>query len=89
MNSILHITLYLLCFCSNACFSQALTSSIKYQLEFGAYLSTSGTLPFWLRSNQNGIVPLKSPTLTFRGYAHKEYDSTKNENQKIKKFMKL
>jgi len=85
MNSILHITLYLLCFCSNACFSQALTSSIKYQLEFGAYLSTSGTLPFWLRSNQNGIVPLKSPTLTFRGYAHKEYDSTKNENQKIKK----
>lgn len=69
------------------CFSQTtLLSNTKYQLETGTYLSTSGQTPFWLRSNQYGIVPLSSPMLTFRGSAHKEYDSTKNENQKLKKF---
>ena len=69
------------------CFSQTtLLSNTKYQLETGTYLSTSGITPFWLRSNNYGIVPLSSPMLTFRGSAHKEYDSTKNENQQLKKF---
>jgi hypothetical protein len=69
------------------CFSQTtLLSNTKYQLETGTYLCTSGITPFWLRSNQYGIVPLQAPMLTFRGSAHKEYDSTKNENQKLKKF---
>lgn len=69
------------------CFSQTtLLSNTKYRLETGTYLSTSGITPFWLRSNQYGIVPLCSPMLTFRGSAHKEYDSTKNENQQLKKF---
>lgn len=81
------ITLFFLCFCGKICFSQTtLLSNTKYQLETGTYLSTSGITPFWLRSNQYGIVHLSSPILTFRGSAHKEYDSTKNENQKLKKF---
>lgn len=76
-----------MCLCGKMCFSQTtLLSNTKYQLETGTYLSTSGITPFWLRSNQYGIVPLSSPMLTFRGSAHKEYDSTKNENQKLKKF---
>jgi len=70
----------------NTSFAQTFFSKTKYQLETGTYLSTSGITPFWLRSNQYGIVPLSSPILTFRGSAHKEYDSTKNENQKLKKF---
>lgn len=70
----------------NVSHSQSLTSNIKYQLETGIHLSSSGKTPFWLRSNQYGIVPLEAQFATFRGSAHKEYDSTKNENQKLKKF---
>ena len=66
-------------------FSQHLFENIKYQVEAGTYLST-GQTPFWLRSNQYGIVPLQSPILTFRGSAHKEYDSTRNELKKLRKF---
>ena len=70
----------------NVSHSQSLTSNIKYQLETGIYLSSSGKTPFWLRSNQYGIVALESQFATFRGSAHKDYDSTKNENHKLKKF---
>lgn len=82
-------TLTLLLFftnCVNNLFSQNLLSNTKYQLETGTYFSTSKNIPFWLRSNQYGIVPISSPILSFRGYAHKDYDSTKNDNQKLKKF---
>lgn len=79
---LLQITLII---CINVSRSQSLTSNIKYQLETGIYLSSSGKTPFWLRSNQYGVVPLESQFATFRGSAHKEYDSTKNENQKLKK----
>lgn len=80
------VILCFLCLFGKICFSQTLTSNVKYQVEAGTYLSTSGVTPFWLRSNQYGVVPLSSPMLTFRGSAHKDYDSTKNENQKLKKF---
>lgn len=79
---LLQITLII---CINVSRSQSLTSNIKYQLETGIFLSSSGKTPFWLRSNQYGVVPLESQFATFRGSAHKEYDSTKNENQKLKK----
>lgn len=81
------LTIFFFAFnCVNNSFSQNLFSNTKYQLEAGTYLSTARDTPFWLRSNQNGIVPISSPTLTFRGYAHKDYDSTKDDNQKLKKF---
>jgi hypothetical protein len=79
------VRIFIILVCVNISFAQTLLSNTKYQLETGTYLSTSGVTPFWLRSNQYGIVPLSSPMLTFRGSAHKEYDSTKNENQKLKK----
>lgn len=70
----------------NSSFAQSLFSNTKYQLETGTYLSTSGSTPFWLRSNQYGVVPLESQFLTFRGAAHKEYDSTRNGQNKQKRF---
>jgi len=70
----------------NISFAQTFFSKTKYQLETGTYFSTSAITPFWLRSNQYGIVPLQAPVLTFRGSANKEYDSTKNDRQKLKKF---
>lgn len=70
----------------NISFAQTFFSKTKYQLETGTYFSTTAITPFWLRSNQYGIVPLQAPVLTFRGSANKEYDSTKNDRQKLKKF---
>jgi len=68
------------------CFAQKLSKNTHYQTELGTYITTSGQTPFWLRSNQYGIVPLSSPIVTLRGAMHKEYDSTKNEYKKLKKF---
>ncbi len=70
----------------NVCIAQSLTKNIRYELESGIYTSTSGQNPFLLRSNQYGIIPLESQFLTLRGAAHKEYDSTKNEQNKQKRF---
>lgn len=67
-------------------FSQNTFSNIKYQIGAGFNISTSNVVPFWLHSNKYGVVPLSSPSLIFRGSAQKEYDSTKSENQKIKRF---
>jgi hypothetical protein len=80
------VHLFIILVCVNISFAQTLFSNTKYQLETGTHLSTSGITPFWLRSNQYGIVPLQAQFLTFRGSAHKEYDSTKNNRQKLKKF---
>lgn len=80
-----HYYILLLLLIFNTCFSQNPFAPKKYQLESGLYLSTSGQTPFWLRSNQYGIVPLESQIATIRGSTYKEYDSTKKQNQKIKK----
>ena len=76
---ILRLSTVFLYLFGNTCFSQDILTNVKYQLESGVYLSTSNQTPFWLRSNQYGIVPLKSQFLTMRGSAHKEYDSTKKK----------
>lgn len=86
MNRCFRATLLFSCLYIKTCFSQSLFSDIKYQLEAGTYFSSSKATPFWQRTNQYGIVPLQSPILTFRGAAHKEYDSTRNEQQKLKNF---
>jgi hypothetical protein len=55
-------------------------------IEAGAYLSTSGQNPFWIRSNQYGIVPLESQILQLRGGYKTEYDSTRyTESNKLQK----
>ncbi len=86
MNRFLRVTLCFLCLYGNISFSQNVFNNTKYQAEVGTYLSTSGQTPFWLRSNQYGIVPLDAQFVTVRGAAHKEYDSTKNELNKQHKF---
>ncbi|GAB3568998.1 capsule assembly Wzi family protein [Spirosoma luteolum] len=44
-------------------------------LEAGTFGSSSGLTPFWLRSNQYGIVPLASPTGTLRAGVAVDYDT--------------
>ena len=77
-----YFTLYFCCIFS-ILFSQKLTSNIKYQVESGFILASNQT-PFWLRTNQYGIVPQKQPILTFRGGAYKDY-GTREINQPPKK----
>lgn len=69
----------------NTSYAQGFFSNVKYQGEVGTYLSTSNITPFWLRSNQYGIIPTSPPLLSLNWAAHKEYDSTKIK-EKTRKF---
>ncbi|WP_420150393.1 capsule assembly Wzi family protein [Spirosoma sp.] len=50
----------------------------RYVAEAGTYLSSSTETPFWLRANQYGIVPYRSPVATFRAGLYSEYDSSRH-----------
>lgn len=56
--------------------SQPIHAPNQYSAEVGTYLSASTQTPFWLRSNQYGIVPNESPALTLRVGVYSNYDST-------------
>ncbi len=77
------------------CFSFYLTAQVadlkretKYTAEVGTYLSTNGETPFWLRTNQYGVVPLTSPIITLRGTISSDYKKavTKEDQYKLSKF---
>lgn len=59
--------------------AQQLTAKMpdSYHLEAGTFLSSSAKTPFWLRSNQYGLVPLKSPSATFRAGLRADYDTAR------------
>ena len=48
-----------------------------YFAEAGTFISTSSKMPFWLRTNQYGIVPNKAPIVTFRGGVYHDYEKLK------------
>lgn len=48
-----------------------------YQVEAGVLVSSSAKTPFWLRTNQYGIVPLNSPAATLRASFRADYDSVR------------
>ena len=54
----------------------------QYSAEVGAFLSSSTETPFWLRSNQYGIVPNQSPALTLRAGMYRDYDSTQHSSSR-------
>ncbi|GAB3271316.1 capsule assembly Wzi family protein [Larkinella harenae] len=49
------------------------TGSVRTELEVGGMGPAVGQLPFWLRANQNGIVPLEGPFGTLRGSLMRDY----------------
>lgn len=57
--------------------SQALRQPNQYVLEAGTYVSSSTQTPFWLRTNQYGIVPNQSPVLTLRASFSSDFDTTR------------
>jgi hypothetical protein len=48
------------------CNGQSYVDNLQKEVEVGTFLSTSGQNPFWLRSNQYGIIPLESQGITVR-----------------------
>jgi len=58
----------------------AVTAQVKdvhVSLEADGIGTTSGVVPFWLRSNQFGSVPLSGGSGSFIGRIRKDYDTTK------------
>ncbi|GAB3325254.1 capsule assembly Wzi family protein [Larkinella ripae] len=47
--------------------------SLQAELEVGAMASTAAQIPFWLRTNQFGMVPLQGPFGTVRGAVQRDY----------------
>ncbi len=54
--------------------AQEQDNAIRYELETGGMISTGKTLPFWMRTNQYGEVPLESGIVSFRGQLRKDYE---------------
>lgn len=60
--------------------AQSIRPPNYYSAEVGAFVSSSTQTPFWLRSNQYGIVPNQSPALSLRASIYSDYDSTEHVN---------
>lgn len=67
---------------ATSCYLQAqpLRKPTLYTAEVGTYLSSSTETPFWLRANQYGIVPNRSPIVTFRAGLYSAYDTSRYGN---------
>ncbi|TDO19029.1 capsule assembly Wzi family protein [Pedobacter duraquae] len=53
------------------------TDDIKYELESQAGYTSNSTVPFWLRSNQYGSIPISGASGSFIGRAFKDYDRSR------------
>ncbi len=51
------------------------------QLELGGYGSTTGEVPFWMQTNQYGIVPRDAPTVWLRGATAIDYRSDSTQKR--------
>lgn len=71
---------------SSDLFAQRAGRPIQYSAEAGTYLSSSTETPFWLRSNQYGIVPNRSPAFSFRVGLYADYDSTRRSTGRSSKY---
>lgn len=58
--------------------------SYKGFVELGTIISTSGETPFWMRSNQYGIVPFTAPAALFRAGISSGYKNYISKESKIK-----
>jgi hypothetical protein len=50
---------------------------IKYEIEAQAIGTTKNVVPFWMRSNQFGSIPLSGASAAFIGRAYKDYEKSK------------
>lgn len=55
----------------------------EYHAEVGSYYATSGQTPFWLRTNQFGVVPLDAPLGTVRVGLHSDYRAVATKRKPV------
>jgi hypothetical protein len=67
------------------CNGQSYFDNLQKEVEAGTYLSTSGQNPFWLRSNQYGIIPLESQGVIIRARVGTEQSLLNPSNRFSKK----
>src|SRR5690606_21581999 len=80
----MRLSLVLFLLCTSALYAQTTTHFTSgYSAELGAFASSTKRMPFWLRANQYGIVPLTAPVGTIRLGAHGKWqpDSTAKRNR--------
>ena len=49
-------------------------SNLSFKIESWGGYTSNGQVPFWLRSNQFGSIPIDGPSLSLIGSARKDYD---------------
>jgi hypothetical protein len=59
-------------------------NGVNYDVETGGAFATEKQTPFWLRTNQYGVVPLKSPFFTLRAGLHRDYNTKTDTTQSQK-----
>ncbi|MCE6992419.1 capsule assembly Wzi family protein [Dyadobacter sp. CY323] len=74
--------------CSEAVFAQSgnFKSALRGSVEAGGFVSDSDNTPFWIRTNQFGIIPNSSPGGIVQGEISKKYmffDSLSNRPRKL------
>lgn len=52
-------------------------TGIGYNIEAVGSYTSPNHIPFWLRSNKFGAIPLDNASMSFKGSVHKEYNSSK------------
>ncbi|AQG81312.1 capsule assembly Wzi family protein [Spirosoma montaniterrae] len=80
--SIYAILVVLLRVSTNQSVAQAIHPPDQYVGEVGTYIASSTQTPFWLRTNQYGIVPKQSPLITVRAGIYSDYDTTGNSSRR-------
>ncbi|MEO3403800.1 capsule assembly Wzi family protein [Mucilaginibacter sp. CAU 1740] len=70
----IYLPLLLLLSCA---FVKAQTNNLHINLETQAGITTDGTVPFWLRANKFGSVPVSGGSGILIGRIRKDYDTTK------------
>ncbi|MFC5408558.1 capsule assembly Wzi family protein [Larkinella bovis] len=65
--------------------SKPVSHPVRAELELGGMVSSTRQIPFWLRTNQFGMVPLEGPFATLRGSLQREYrtDTTATRKNRL------
>ncbi|MCE7058868.1 capsule assembly Wzi family protein [Dyadobacter sp. CY343] len=81
------LALLIVCIASAPSFAQKkLVSGLEAKAEVGGLVSSNEDTPFWLRTNQFGIIPTESPAVILSAGVRKRYvffDSLNNERRKF------
>jgi hypothetical protein len=78
------IVIYFVVFLLSLQTTAQISSNSQENIEIGTFISSNKNLPFWSRTSQYGIVPLKGNFLTLRGSISKENKIIFSRFKKVK-----